>query len=231
MFLGLSANEWVGIVGIIVNVVVAIFIGIQARACRKSDKKEGFENSFRMTYFYIKEIIPEMDYLGMVYLPIIENMKEYREMLKGATLEEFDKQGFESLYKGLTLQEFERKVREKCDMFGKHFGEECTFTGGEVIAKILSLLNKMEYFAMYFNSGVASSDVIYESLHQTFLEWVGLLYPFICRSNDRTTPEKTYYNNTVKLYKDWRKKEEEYAKELSLVRARVNCIEEQNKKL
>jgi len=64
-----------------------------------------------------------------------------------------------------------------------------------------SLLNSMEYFSMCFVSGVANEEVVYQSLHQSFLKCVKLLSRVIARSN--TSPKNQYYTYLTKLYKTW----------------------------
>lgn len=77
-----------------------------------------------------------------------------------------------------------------------------------------NLLNNMEYFAMNFTHKVADESVVYQSLHQTYIEAVQLLYYDISKNNK---PDgRQFYTNIVELYKIWydksRKKREVVAR-------------------
>lgn len=79
------------------------------------------------------------------------------------------------------------------------------------------LLNKLEYFCMYFNTGVADDEVVYQSLHQSFLSTVQLMYFFIADKNEYSRDK--YYINIIILYNKWaqmqmdKKREEEEIEE------------------
>lgn len=62
-------------------------------------------------------------------------------------------------------------------------------------------LNTLEYFCMYFNSGVADEETVYQSLHQSFLSMVKILYFRIAYVNE--TGKDKYYTNIVELYNKW----------------------------
>lgn len=63
------------------------------------------------------------------------------------------------------------------------------------------LLNNLEYFAMNFTHKVADESVVFQSLHQTYLEAVQLLYYDIAKNNK---PDgRQFYTNVVELYKIW----------------------------
>ena len=47
---------------------------------------------------------------------------------------------------------------------------------------------------------VAESEMIFPSLHYTFLKFVRYMYPYICMYN---TEEENYYSNIIDLYRSW----------------------------
>jgi hypothetical protein len=55
---------------------------------------------------------------------------------------------------------------------------------------------------MYFNSGSADDDVIYQSLHQTFFKAVWILYYDIAKRN--TDGKDKYYTNIISTYNRWK---------------------------
>lgn len=63
------------------------------------------------------------------------------------------------------------------------------------------ILNNMEFFAMHFSHFTADESVVYQSLHQTYLKIVHLLYFKIARMNKTSTTK--YYSNVIWLYKKW----------------------------
>lgn len=67
------------------------------------------------------------------------------------------------------------------------------------------LLNRLETWAMAFNIGLADGEVVYQSVHQAYLETVKYFYPTICRSNDKEI-EDQYYTNIRDLYVCWSNK-------------------------
>lgn len=68
-------------------------------------------------------------------------------------------------------------------------------------------LNSLEYFSMYFVTGVADDSVVFQSLHQTFIVLVQMLYYYIAMQN--TNEKDMYYTNIIELYKQWVKKDHE----------------------
>lgn len=70
---------------------------------------------------------------------------------------------------------------------------------------IYDLLNEMEWFSMNFTYGVAAEDLVYQSLHKTFLSNVAVLYYKISSMNK--TPDAMLFTNIIKLFNDWRQRE------------------------
>lgn len=74
-----------------------------------------------------------------------------------------------------------------------------------------SVLNNMEFFAMHFSHKVADETVIYQSIHQTYLRLVHLLYYHIAKQNS-LAPGK-FYTNVIDLYITWNKYKDEQEKD------------------
>lgn len=64
-------------------------------------------------------------------------------------------------------------------------------------------LNDLEYFCINFNSNIADSNTVYQSLHQTFFDFMPIAYIYISLHN--TTSANKYYTNIIAIYKKWRK--------------------------
>ncbi|WP_394883733.1 DUF4760 domain-containing protein [Clostridium tertium] len=71
-------------------------------------------------------------------------------------------------------------------------------------------LNTLEYFCMYFNSQVADEETVYQSLHQSFLSMVKILYFRIASRNENGKDK--YYTNIIQLYNKWSKRYYEHEK-------------------
>lgn len=66
---------------------------------------------------------------------------------------------------------------------------------------VTDILNNLEFFAMHFSHGTADESVVYQSLHQTYLQIVYMLYYNIAILNDMEASR--YYTNVIELYKNW----------------------------
>ena len=69
--------------------------------------------------------------------------------------------------------------------------------------KVQRTLNNMEFFAMHFdkNHEIADENVVFPSLHQTYLEMIQMLYWVIAKQNDK--PHAKFYTNVIRLYQLW----------------------------
>lgn len=67
---------------------------------------------------------------------------------------------------------------------------------------LMGALNNLEFFAMYFVHNSADESVIFQSLHQTYIIVVRLLYFDICRTNSSPGIDK-YFVSILGLYSTW----------------------------
>lgn len=72
----------------------------------------------------------------------------------------------------------------------------------EFSEEIANLLNELEWFAMNCRYRLADEKLLYQSLHQTFLSTVWLLYFHISAQN--TNNEDKLYTNVIWLFGEWR---------------------------
>lgn len=80
-------------------------------------------------------------------------------------------------------------------------------------------LNNMEYFALHFKHQTADESVIYQSLHQSYIEMMPYFYYFI--ANQNTDTSNKYYTNVIWLYQYWKEKKQQQDAERS---AKTNSI-------
>lgn len=74
----------------------------------------------------------------------------------------------------------------------------------EFIDVVSNTLNNMEYFAMHFNHNIADEEVVYQSLHQSYLRLVKMLYYYIAKQNK--SGKDKYFTNIIALYTSWNKR-------------------------
>ncbi len=67
---------------------------------------------------------------------------------------------------------------------------------------VCDTMNNLEYFAMSVNQNVAESDMLFVSLHQTYLLFIKYVYPYICNCNK---DDEYLYTNVIDLYRKWSK--------------------------
>ena len=85
-------------------------------------------------------------------------------------------------------------------------------------ADVSNLLNELEWFSMNCRYGIADEEILYQSLHQSFLSDIFILYYRICEYN--VSNEDKVYTNIIWLFRRWRdrfleiKREAEQKKEL-----------------
>lgn len=89
-------------------------------------------------------------------------------------------------------------------------------------SKFCSFLNQMEFFSMAFVQNVADDDVVYQSLHQTFLGITRYFYYYISRNNKST--ENKYYTNIIQLHSKWIAKQMKYKNKADdVIKHRKKC--------
>ena len=66
---------------------------------------------------------------------------------------------------------------------------------------LTQLMNQLEWFSMNCRYGIADEELIYQSLHQTFLSMVLLMYPLICDTNKDNADK--HYTNIIWLFNRW----------------------------
>lgn len=82
------------------------------------------------------------------------------------------------------------------------------------------ILNNLEFFAMHFTHEAADDSVIYQSLHQSYLSTVKLLYYDIAVNNK--PGDTKLYTNVIELYNKWSEKaREQKAIETRAVRGNI----------
>ena len=252
--------EWLSAVcNVLMLVLTAASVYYAFRAYQHQKDRSKKEAACNLAKYYANNIIDKYADITSVFnasgiTDIIRKHLQLRD------LKEFDRAELECLLKagGMTVADFEEKLRNidplvilNARMSGACSPEERGKTYNsytkmgkdgnvEVIngvfllvdfeQEISGLLNELEWFAMNCKYGLADEELMYQSLHQTFISTVWMLYFYISHRN--VNNEDKLYTNLVWLFLKWRdrlvaimdKKEaekQEYLKKAESVKARV----------
>ncbi|MCH5256338.1 MAG: hypothetical protein J1D87_03555 [Lachnospiraceae bacterium] len=205
--------------GLVVSVLQYMASYVDNLILRDKEKKI---RAAEMADKFQAEIIPLSNILSKAFshsdlttelLPKIENKKlemfDKEEVLSIVTEQE-RKATFSKLYAGYLFDHFNENNVEKSEndkitkmkfsIFEKVKAEETIDTC------IQDLANKLEYFSICFNSGIADEDTVYQSLHDVYFQCVHMLYIFIFYSN--TSESNRLFSNVSSLYSRWHKRYE-----------------------
>lgn len=222
---------------IVSTLFVAVQVRLLFNDYKKRNKKEEFSKSFELTKFYTSKILPKMPKIQMLYdlCGLMDKVQRIKPSIKNFDKEEciqfVDPSQFKDELKkiynepieiiillhaeftGISMcaafseyDRYEKLVSENKNkevLLEQYKKRICEF----ILDELNVAANDLEYFSMFFNSNLAESEVVYESLHQTFLAYVRLLFPIICYSNTRSDYSKKYYTHIRDLYVLWASKE------------------------
>lgn len=155
-------------------------------------------------------------------MPIIRDLsiEEYLEDINTITYEKITGRRT-SLAEEEAVAETESENREK-EMIDKiAHAYHVKKHRNEYMRTLEDCLNLLEYFCMSFNNGIADEETVYQSLHQSFLGTVKLVYFHIAIQN--TTGKDKYYTNIIKLFNKWSiRHNEQQMKEIELQRGTIH---------
>ena len=112
---------------------------------------------------------------------------------------------------GLNLNFMRVKINKKDGEESVLINKENIMTSFTVEVKN-KLLNNLEFFAMHFEHNTADETVVYQSLHQTYIQMVRMLYYNIAQSNE--TADAHFYSNVIGVYKLWNNRKNIEKKEI-----------------
>lgn len=109
---------------------------------------------------------------------------------------------------------FSNSVREKQNIIQEHIAKDSA-TGekhlvfaqtlqNEFLDRVCDFLNDLEWFSMSCKYGISDEEILYQSLHSTFLSTVWMLYFYI--SDRNCTNEDKLFTNIIWLFDEWRKR-------------------------
>lgn len=104
-----------------------------------------------------------------------------------------------------SIQEKQCMAREYIVDDKENDGKKLIFTHElqqEFLDKICEFLNDLEWFSMSCRYGISDEEILYQSLHTTFLLTISVLYFYICDKN--YTNEDKLFTNIMWLFDKWR---------------------------
>ncbi len=223
------------IIGLILNLVIAFGvvaafwqIYITKGVSEKENLRKSSEKAISLAKIFADEIIFEAGFIKNVYKEIgifkilddnigLQNAQDFTveelntiftksqqiqisEALRGITITHLNKSAANSLGHKLEIEICKSEVDAKKLQAVNEINAFQSF-----YTRKMNLLNRLEWFCMHFNSGVANPDAVFQSLHVEMLRAIKCLYYDISMYNDGHVADKLF-TNIIDLYCDWNEK-------------------------
>lgn len=169
---------------------------------------------------YAKEILPRMrifksilEEIGVVgLLPHIENVSRFdlAELKDILQKDNLTVETIKNMFLKITPDMWKRAILKTGSDFCSKEWYNLLASEENIAPAIVSisfekfahnLLNDLEAMATSLRYNIADESLIYQSLHQTYINYKRIFYFFI--SNENTLDENRYYENIVWLYHKW----------------------------
>lgn len=210
---------------LLIVTIISVICAFLAYAFQKNKAKK--ETACRLAKYYAKDILPKLalifgvlktDKIDLYIKETVDltkikrfTMSELEDMLRIVSISpgDFFKKIFEVHSKSIlnakiALSEDKREVIRQYTN-GIENGEVKMIDialKDDFENEVPSILNDLEWFSMNCQYGVADEKLLFQSLHQSFLSAVWLLYPKICLVN-QDDPEDKFYTNIIWLFNLW----------------------------
>lgn len=220
--------ETLSFCAVITSVIFVIYQAeIFVKDYKSKREREEFDTSYKMAKYYADNIIPNLACIEFIFpyinKKIDENFYNNADKFKDFTaieakkifgediIERYQKEinnlpeecilSFEAFSTGKTTLE----IKKEWKSYNFTPEDKMTFFKEKrfiIMNKITYVINNIEYFAMYFCSGLAIPENVYMSLHQTYIHCIIGCYLFICNQNRNIGHE--FYTHTISLYLKWK---------------------------
>lgn len=209
--------------GLVVSVLQYTASCVDNAILRDQEKKI---KAAEMANKFQAEMIPELNVLAGAYRcskldeKVLDKLKE--KELKLFDKDEVDRilaeikisqeQILSGLYAGCIIYDGKISIKNVKESGKVNISDEDKKMAEDKIwENINQLSNKLEYFGICFNSGIADEDTVYQSLHNVFFQCVYMLYPFIFANN--TSESDRLFSNVSRLYIKWKERYENLVNE------------------
>lgn len=225
-----SLSDYASLSEIIMCVITFISVFIAFLVYRDSKKRRSKENAIELARIYQQEILWDLTFVdnALKKSPLGEKLKilfpidkmqnfDCEELIqicgRSNIVSEIknDLKVFPTNYIVLAKISSTTDVDKICDIVGCFEKTDHPISSetqralrNDLMVTLSNLLNKLEWFSMNFNSGIAADEDIYQSLHQTYISIVCQLYFFISENNSNHS--RKFYTNIIQLYHTWKRK-------------------------
>lgn len=216
------------------GVIIAVWqYYLEAQANKKRLEIERVQKAIDLSEYYKDNILNSLP--AIYYIFDQSGATEILESIKPSQYKNFDKSELESLFLPAQIKElkkiqdsdvFLQLILEANNIYNlnlhfnikpvvvEHDGTKQTtiqISPRSILVEFMSnlinkTLNNSEYFALHFKHQTADESVVYQSLHQTYLEMIPYLYYYI--ANNNTDPSNKLYTNVIWLYNEWMREKE-----------------------
>lgn len=227
-------------VSVVLGAVIAIWQYVLTARCERAKiKNDRIQKAIDLAEYYKDNILPELVALRFVF--DTTGISKILLNIKSSQMNEFDNIELQKCLSQSSIDKIKELMQSKKmaetilvseQIYGLNLNLEnyVRSTKGEkgelqieinkdgiyrrFMSQIINkMLNNMEYFSMNFSHGIADESVVYQSLHQTYIEAVQLLYYNIAINNKPDGMQ--FYTNVVKLYKKWYKRNVQKKREVA----------------
>lgn len=212
------------IVGIsmVIGAIVAVWQYVLTARCeRMKINNDRVEKAVKLSEYYKDNILNKLVVIRYVFTE--SGIKKILDKIKPGDMNNFDEAELKNMLSKSDIEEIQKimdskkmvTVIEEADKlyklklnFLKHADDikeddkEINIIVKKLMSQIVNdLLNNMEFFAMHFTHGVADESVVFQSLHQTYVEIVQMSYYNIAINNKADGTQ--FYTNVIELYRIW----------------------------
>lgn len=220
-------SQIVSSVFVIAGVMIAVWqYYLNSRIEIIKNNKENITKAIDLSEYYKDNILSNFSVIKYVYANA--GIDDILKKIDYEKIECFDEkelkwllsdEDISQLKKIETTKEFAKVIIDANEIFGLNLripiihdadGSPTENINNELLFKqfingvVQKMLNNMEFFAMYFTHNTAKENVVYQSLHKTYVAIVKELYYNIAIRNIQG--ETYLYTNVTKLYKMWNAK-------------------------
>ncbi len=232
IILGITLENWLtalSIVGLIIGAIWAIY-QFDKNINRKQQEKaseiaKNFADNFVERFAIISEVLlKNKEIRAMLSKITTENLKSFTnieilDIVKDKNCfnkytQIIDSPKTQAKYEALLNKLYNEKEQEK---FNSHFSR-----------LVENTLNQLEAACINISSNAAGSEYIYNSLHQSFLQFVEILSIRIA-TNNRNNVDK-YYTHIIQVYNMWNAQKSKDIEKFNKTQKKINKLNNKAKK-
>ena len=220
----MTLEDLYGLIGCVANISTLIAVAIAAHACRLQLKQIRLDSYIRCSEWSVSfadtlrlEVFPRLrilDYLSSA-CPLYGKVKR---SLTVASLVSFEEKELINL-SGVSCDELSASISSYIDspdnwrfcypeLYPYYVGFDSSDLKNVLNKNVTEIANCLEGLALQVNSGLVNEDVLYPSVHGSFLMAVRLIYPFICAVEEASPLSTLSYPHMVTLLGLWNKQDE-----------------------